>query len=107
MTDWLQGLASSVINPIFEKYKAHDTVSMIDMNWLKQKIRLPTPESNPQNMFEQIASLENQFKMTMMSSEKIAIAIEKLHSEYQGVLTSEMSKEGARIMPRHIEDVAF
>ena len=28
----------------------------------------------------------------MMSSEKIAIAIKKLHSEYQGVLTSEMIK---------------
>ena len=43
----------------------------------------------------------------MMSSEKIAIAIKKLHSEYQGVPTSEMIKEGHSITPRHIEDVAF
>ena len=58
-------------------------------------------------MFEQIALLENQFKTTMMSSEKIAIAIEKLPSEYQGVLTLEMSKGGHSITPRHIEDVTF
>ena len=80
---------------------------MIDMNWLKQKIGMPTPESSPHIMFEQIASLENQFKTMMMSSEKIAIAIKKLPSEYQGVLTSEMNKEGHSIMSRHIEDVAF
>ena len=64
------------------------------MNQLKQNIRLPTPESNPQIMFEQIASLDNQFKMVMTRSEKIAIATEKLPSEYQGVLTSEMSQAG-------------
>ena len=93
--------------PIVQKYEPHDTVLMIDMNQLKQAIGLPTPQSSPQIMFEQIASLENQFKTTMTSSEKIAIAIEKLPSEYQGVLTSEMSKEGHSIMPRHIEDVAF
>ena len=58
-------------------------------------------------MFEQIPSLENQFQTTMMSSEKIVIAIKKLPSKYQGILTSEMSKEGHSIMPRHIEDVAF
>ena len=78
---------------------------MIDMNRLKQKIGLPTLNSNPQIMFEQIASLENQFKTTMTSSEKIAITIEKLPSEYQGVLTSEMSKEGCSITPKHIKDV--
>ena len=66
---------------------------------MKQKIGLPTPQSNPQIMFEQVASLENQFKTAMMSSEKIAIAIEKLPSEYQGVLTLEMRKEGHSIMP--------
>ena len=77
------------------------------MNRLKQKIGLPTLDSNPQIMFEQIASLENQFKTTMMSREKIAIAIEKLPSEYQGVITSKMSKEGCSITPKHNEDVAF
>ena len=74
---------------------------------MKQKIGLPTPQSNPQIIFEQIALLENQFKTTMMNSEKIAIVIDKLPSKYQGVLTSEMSKEGHNIMSRHIEDVAF
>ena len=77
------------------------------MNWLKQKIGLPTLDSNPQIMFEQIASLENQFKPTMTSSKKIVIAIKKLPSEYQGVLTSEMRKEGCSITPKHIEGVAF
>ena len=51
--------------------------------------------------------MENQFKNPVMSSENIAIAIEKFPSEYQGVLTSEMSREGHSITPRHIEDVAF
>ena len=104
---WPQGFTSSVVNQLFEQYEPHDTVSMIDMNRLKQKIGLPTLDSNPQIMFEQIASLENQFKTTMMSSEKIAIAIEKLPSEYQGVITSKMSKEGCSITPKHNEDVAF
>ena len=43
----------------------------------------------------------------MMSSEKIAIAIKKLLSQYQGVLTSERSKEGCSITPKHIEDVVL
>ena len=43
----------------------------------------------------------------MMSSENIAIAIEKLPSEYQSVLTSEMSKEGHSMTPKQIEDVVF
>ena len=97
---WLQGLTSSIMNQLIKNYELHDTVAMIETNQLKQKIRLP-------NMFEQIASLENQFKPTMMNSEKIAIVIDKLPSKYQGVLTLEMSKEGLSIMPRHIEDVTL
>ena len=107
MTAWLQGLASSILNQLLEKYEPHDTVSMIDMNQLKQKIGLPTLQRNPQIMFEQIALLENQFKTTMTNSEKIAIAIDKLPSKYQGVLTLETSKEGHSIMSRHIEHVTF
>ena len=107
MLDWPQGLASTVINQLFEKYEHHYTVLIIDMNRLKQKIGLPMPNSNPQIMFEQIAPLENQFKTPMSSSEKIAIDIEKLPPEYQGILTSEMSKEGRGITPKHIKDVAF
>ena len=80
---------------------------MIDMNRLKQKIGLSMPDSNPQIMFEQIASLENQFKTPMLSSEKIAVAIQKLPPEYQGVLSCKMSKEGSSITPKHIEDVTF
>ena len=41
----------------------------------------------------------------MMNREKIAIAIEELPPEYQGVLTSQMSKEGRSITPKRIEDV--
>ena len=40
MMAWPQGLASFIVNQIFEKHKPHDTVLMIDMNWLKQKIGL-------------------------------------------------------------------
>ena len=32
MMAWLQGLASSIMNQLFKKYKLHDTVSMIDLN---------------------------------------------------------------------------
>ena len=46
-------------------------------------------------MFEQIASLENQYRTNMTNSEKIAIAIEKLPSEYLQVLMAEMHKEGS------------
>ena len=93
MPSWPQGLTSVVVNQLFEKYEPHNTVSMINVNRLKQKIGLPTPDSNPQVMFEQIASLENLFKMPVLDSEKIAIAIKKLPPEYQAMLTSEMSKE--------------
>ena len=68
MMAWLQGLASSIVNQLFKQYEPHDTVLMIDMNELKHKVGLPTPQSNPQIMIDQIASLENQFKTTMMSS---------------------------------------
>ena len=107
MPVWPQGMASVVVNQLFEKYEPHNTFSMINMNRLKQKIGFPTPDRNPQVMFEQIASLENRFKMLMLHSEKIAIAIKKLPPEYQAMLTSEMSKEGRRITPQHIEDVVY
>ena len=51
------------MNQLFERYKLHDTVSMADMNQLKQIIRLPTPQSNLQTMFEQIALVENKLKL--------------------------------------------
>ena len=80
---------------------------MIDMSRLNLQIGLPTPDSNPQIMFEQIALLENQFKTQMSNSKKIAIAIEELPPKYQGILTSEMSKEGRSISPKHTEDIEF
>ena len=43
----------------------------------------------------------------MRNSKKIAIAIEKLPPQYQGILMSKMSKEGRSITPKHIKDVAF
>ena len=84
-----------------------ETVSLIDMNHLKQQIRLKTPESNPQTMIEQIAALENQFKTPMSDSEKIVIAIQRLPAEYLPVLTTEMRKEGGMLMASHIENTAF
>ena len=50
---------------LFEKFEPLDVVSLIDMNCLKQQIGLLNPQSNPQTMLEQIASLENQFKTNM------------------------------------------
>ena len=67
-----------VVKQLFDKFEPQDTVSLIDMNQLKQHIDLQTPKSNPQSLFEQMAALENQFKKRMDDSEKIAIAIEKL-----------------------------
>ena len=58
-------------------------------------------------MFEQIASLENQFKTTMTNSEKIAVAIEKLPAEYQLVLTAEMHQEESGITAFAIKNAAF
>ena len=76
MLAWPQRLASLVTNQLFEKYEPHNTVSMIDMNTLKQNIGLPTPDSNPQIMFEQIASLENQFKTyRILSKSKILLVL--------------------------------
>ena len=105
--NWPSGLASMVMRQLFDKFKPQDTVSLIDMNQLKQRIGLQTPESNPQLLFEQMAALENQFKKTMDESEKVAIAREKLPFEYQPVLTVEMRKEGSLVTAQHIENAAF
>ena len=100
-TNWPSGLASMVVNQLFDKFKPHDMVLLIDMNQLKQCIGLQPPQSNPQTMFDHIASLENQFKPTMSDHEMIAIAIEKLPAEYQPVLTAEMRKEGSLLTAAH------
>ena len=50
-------------------------------------------------MFEQIASLEYQFKSNMSNSEKIVITINRLHTEYQPVLTAEMQNTGVASQP--------
>ena len=52
------------------------------MNHLKQKIALSNEQGNPQELFEQIAAIENQFKTESPEAEKVAMAIEKLPAEY-------------------------
>ena len=96
-----------VVKQLFDKFEPQDTMSLINMNHLKQPIGLKTLESNPQTMFEQIAALENQFKTSISDSEKIAIAIEKLPAEYQPVLSAKMRKEGSMLSASHIENATF
>ena len=81
-TEWPSGLACNVIKQLFEKYEPKDTVPLIDMNRLKQKIGLTNAQGNPQEMFEQMAAIENQFKTEIPEAEKVAMAIEKLPAEY-------------------------
>ena len=106
-TEWPSGLACNVIKQLFAKYEPKDTVSLIDMNRLKQKIGLTNAQGNPQEMFEQMAAIENQFKTEIPEAEKVAMAIEKLPAEYRSVLTAEMRKEGVGITSSHIESAAF
>ena len=106
-TEWPSGLACNVIKQLFEKYEPKDTVSLIDMNRLKQKIGLTNAQGNPQEMFEQMAAIENQFKTEIPEAKKVAMAIEKLPAEYRSVLTAEMRKEGVGITSSHIESAAF
>ena len=80
-TEWPSGLACNVIKQLFEKYEPKDTVSLIDMNRLKQKIGLTNAQGNPQELFEQMAAIENQFKTEIPEAEKVAMAIEKLPVE--------------------------
>ena len=106
-TAWPSGLACNVIKQLFEKYEPKDMVSLIDMNCLKQKIALLNEQGNPQELFEQIAAIENQFKTEIPEAEKVAMVIEKLPVEYRSVLTAEMRKEGTGITSSHIESAAF
>ena len=57
---------------LFEKYEPKDKVILIDMNRLKQKIGLTNAQGNPQEMFEQMAAIENQFKTEIPEAEKVA-----------------------------------
>ena len=106
-TEWPSGLACNVIKQLFEKYEPKDTVSLIDMNRLKQKIGLTNAQGNPQELFKQMAAIENQFKTEIPEAEKVAMVIEKLPVEYRSVLTAEMRKEGIGITSSHIESAAF
>ena len=106
-TEWSSGLTCNVIKQLFEKYKPKDTVSLIDMNSLKQKIGLTNTQGNPQELFEQMAAIENQFKTEIPEAEKVAMAIKKLPVEYRSMLTAEMRKEGIGITSSHIESAAF
>ena len=90
-----------------QKNEPKDTVSLIDMNHLKQKIGLSNAQGNPQEPFEPIAAIENQLKTEIPEAEKVAMVIEKLPVEYQSVLTAEMRKEGTGITSSHIESAAF
>ena len=106
-TEWPSGLACNVIKQLFEKYEPKDTVSLIDMNHLKQKIGLTNTQGNPQELFEQMAAIENQFKAVIPEAENVAMPIEKLPVEYRSVLTAEMRKVGIGITSSHIESAAF
>ena len=106
-TEWPSRLACHVIKQLFEKYEPKDTVSLIDMNRLKQKIGLTNTQGNPQELFKQMAAIENQLKTEIPEAEKVAMAIEKLPVEYRSLLTTEMRKEGIGITSSHIESAAF
>ena len=97
--DWPSGLVSLGVKHLFDKFEPQDTMSLINMNCLKQQIGLKTLESNPQMIFEQIAALENQFKTPMSDSEKLVIVIQKVPAK--------MRKEGGTLMASHIENAAF
>ena len=81
-TDWPSRLAGNAIKQLFDKYEPKDTVSLIGMNHLKQKIGLTNAQGNPQELFEQMAAIENQFKTEIPEAGKVAVAIEKLPVEY-------------------------
>ena len=70
-TDWPSRLACNVIKQLFDKYEPKDTVFLIDMNRLKQKIGLTNTLGNPQELFEQMAAIENQFKTEIPEAEKL------------------------------------
>ena len=106
-TEWPSGLACNVIKQLFEKYEPKDTVLLIDMNRLKQKVGLTNTQGNPQELFKQMAAIDNQFKTEIPEDEKVAMAIEKLPAEYRSVLTAETRKEGIEITSTHIESAAF
>ena len=49
---------------------------------LKQKIGLTNAQGNPQELFEQMAAIENQLKTEIPEADKVDMAIEKLPVEY-------------------------
>ena len=58
--DWPNGLAHLVIKGLFKKYQPEDTVTLVELRQMLNKISMKK-DSNPATMFEQIASVENRY----------------------------------------------
>ena len=94
--EWPGGLAHLVIKGLFKKYQPVDTVTLVELRQMLNKITMKKG-SDPVTLFEQIAAVEHCYNTggrKIAEDKLIAVVLNKSTMEYKAVLSAEQRVKG-------------
>ena len=104
-TEFPSGLAHLVIKRLFKKYQPLDTVTLVELRQMLNKIMMKKG-SDPATLFEQIAAVENPYNTVTKKIAQdvlIAVALDKSTMEYKSILTAEQRAKGTLCTLENLE----
>ena len=105
--EWPSGLAYTVVEGLFRKYRPQDTITKVELRQELNKVTMKKNQ-NPSVLFEQIASIKNRFqqgKNKIAEEDLIAVVLAAAPEAYQSLLTSLQITYGNQITIELIEEV--
>ena len=94
--EWPNGLVHLVIKGLFKKYQPVDTVMLVELRQMLNKIMMKKG-LDLATLFEQIAAVENCYNTAtkkIAEDELIAVVLDKSMKDYKSVLTAEQRVKG-------------
>jgi hypothetical protein len=102
---WPNGLVHLMIRGLFKKYQPQDTVTLVELRWMLNKISMKK-DANTATMFEQIASVKNRYNTVTRKIQEeglIAIILDKSTMHYKAVLMAEHRAKGPLLKLNNLE----
>ena len=105
-TDWPGGLAFMMMEILKTKYAPQDRMAVVERVRKMNALTLGEGE-NPENLFELIKSIDNQFKdLThgLTEQDKIAAVLDKGSKDYLIILANTAREKGTSLTMEHLEE---
>ena len=105
-TEWPGGLAYRMMEILKIKYAPKDRMAVVERVRKMNALSLCEGE-NPENLFEEIKAIDNQFKdLThgLTEQDKIAAVLDKGPKEYSVILANTAREKGSRLTMEHLKE---